>query len=419
MDPLETLLHRCHRDELLPLAGILRVKHEGVGMGDLSRALAIMLRRIGTHDLANAALRGGHGLPYPQVVRIVAEQYRVPVRPDADESSVERAIIAAHFQKSWDNKDTAARKAMWEELGIAGPAPDTAEGALTAAANTLGKSFDYVLSTTVNVVTKPPGMALFVLLNVSPLGFLFRAFVVPLLPLYLWWKLRPDGARLGAAVLEVARLRQIVLHRVTIGVVGSPSSGKDAGIRAMFGIDTGNISPIAGSTKEVAIQRAPGSTALYLVNTPGMGDVVERVTEEARQVLDHIDVYLYVVNAEGGVQAREKSDYDRCRATGKPVLALINKIDVLRPRDKDKYLADARGKLGAPEDAFMAVAFDPLPELSPGPIGLEAVHAWIQQRLVDLGKDPEELPPLPSFPTLPTPPAGSDAAPAGPDAAIS
>jgi GTP-binding protein EngB required for normal cell division len=128
---------------------------------------------------------------------------------------------------------------------------------------------------------------------------------------------------------------------------------------------------------------------------------------------------LYVVNAEGGVQAREKSDYDRCRATGKPVLALINKIDVLRPRDKDKYLADARGKLGAPEDAFMAVAFDPLPELSPGPIGLEAVHAWIQQRLVDLGKDPEELPPLPSFPTLPTPPAGSDAAPAGPDAAIS
>jgi len=416
MDPLETLLHRCHRDELLPLAGILRVKHEGVGMGDLSRALAIMLRRIGTHDLANAALRGGHGLPYPQVVRIVAEQYRVPVSPDADESSVERAIIAAHFQKSWDNKDTAARKAMWEELGIAGPAPDTAEGALTAAANTLGKSFDYVLSTTVNVVTKPPGMALFVLLNVSPLGFLFRAFVVPLLPLYLWWKLRPDGARLGAAVLEVARLRQIVLHRVTIGVVGSPSSGKDAGIRAMFGIDTGNISPIAGSTKEVAIQRAPGSTALYLVNTPGMGDVVERVTEEARQVLDHIDVYLYVVNAEGGVQAREKADYDRCRATGKPVLALINKIDVLRPRDKDKYLVDARGKLGAPEDAFMAVAFDPLPELSPGPIGLEAVHAWIQQRLVDLGKDPEELPPLPSFPT---PPAGSDAAPAGSDAAIS
>jgi GTP-binding protein EngB required for normal cell division len=416
MDPLETLLHRCHRDELLPLAGILRVKHEGVGMGDLSRALAIMLRRIATHDLANAALRGGHGLPYPQVLRLVAEQYRVPVSANADDASIERAIVTAHFQKTWDNKDPAARKALWQEFGIAGPAPETAEGALAAAASSLGKRFDYVLSTTVNVVTKPPGMALFVLLNVSPLGFIFRALMAPLLPLVLWWKLRPDGARLSAAVLEVARLRQIVLHRVTIGVVGSPSSGKDAGIRAMFGIDTGNISPIAGSTKEVAIQRAPGSTALYLVNTPGMGDVVERVTEEARQVLDHIDVYLYVVNAEGGVQAREKSDYERCKATRKPVLALINKIDVLRPRDKDKYLADARVKLGAPEDAFMAVAFDPLPELSPGPIGLEAVHTWIRQRLADLGKDPDELPPLPS---PPAPPADSNAAPADSDAALS
>ena len=410
MDPLETLLHRCHRDELLPLARILRVKHEGIGLGDLSRALAIMLRRIGTHDIANAAFRGGHGLPYPQVVRVAAEQYHLAVAEDADEDSVERAIVAAHFQKSWQNKDAAARKALWEEFGITGPAPETAEGALAAAANTLGKSFDYVLSTTVNVVAKPPGMALFVLLNVSPLGVIFRTVMMPLLPLFLWWKLRPDGARLAAAVLAVARLRQIVRHRVTIGVVGSPSTGKDAGIRAMFGIDTGNISPIAGSTKEVAIQRAPGSTALYLVNTPGMGDVVERVTEEARQVLDHIDVYLYIVNAEGGVQAREKADYDRCRATGKPVLAVVNKIDVLRPRDKEHYLADARAKLGAPEDAFMAVAFDPLPELSPGPIGLEAVHLWIQQRLVDLGKDPAELPPLPPLPPAAVTPAGSDAA---------
>jgi hypothetical protein len=135
---------------------------------------------------------------------------------------------------------------------------------------------------------------------------------------------------------------------------------------------------------------------LFLVNTPGMGDVMESVTEEARQVLDHIDLYLYLVNAEGGVQARELADYQRCVATGKPVLALVNKVDVLRPRDKDKYLADARAKLGAPEDAFLPVAFDPLPELAPGPIGLPAVHAWLSARLVELGKDPSELPAIPA-----------------------
>ena len=111
------------------------------------------------------------------------------------------------------------------------------------------------------------------------------------------------------------------------------------------------------------------------------------VTEEARQVLDHIDLYLYLVNAEGGVQAREKADYERCVASGRPVLAVVNKIDVLRPRDKEKYLADARRKLGAAEEDFVAVAVDPLPELSPGPINLEAIHGWLGRRLREMGKE--------------------------------
>lgn len=400
MDPLETLLHRCHRAELMPLARILQVKVDGVGLADLARALAIKLRRSGSHEIANAALRRGHGRAYPDLLVRVAESYgaSVPPGPDGqpDEAALERAILVGHFTKRWDATDPATRKALWDEFEIAAPVPDTATHALKLAAERLGGGFQYVLSTTVDVVAEPGGLAVFALLGLSPLGCIVRPLMVPFLPLILWWKFRPDERRLGAAVLEVARLRQAVLHRVTIGVVGSPSSGKDAGIKAIFGVDTGNISPIAGSTKEVHIQRAPGATALYLVNTPGMGDVVERVTEEARQVLNHIDVYLYVVNAEGGVQAREKADYDRCTATGKPVLVLINKIDVLRPRDKDKYLADARQKLGAPEAGFMAVAFDPLPELAPGPIGLQAVHDWLAARLVELGKDPAELPALPA-----------------------
>lgn len=394
-DSLEALLHRCHRAELLPLATILQVRTEGVGLRDLAKALAITLRRAGSHDIANAAFRRGHGRPYEELLRRVAKGYDAVVPEAADAGEIERIVLAGHFQRRWDATDIATRTALWQEFGIAAPLPESSAGALKLAAQKLGRSFEYVLSRTVNVVADPGGLALFTLLNLSPLGCVVRPLMVPLLPFLLWWRFRPDERRVAAAVLEVARLRQQVLHRVTIGIVGSPSSGKDAGIKALFGVDTGNISPIAGSTKEVAIQRAPGATALYLVNTPGMGDIVERVTEEARQVLDHIDVYVYVVNAEGGVQAREKADYDLCRASGKPVLALINKVDVLRPRDKEKYLADARAKLGAPEQDFMPVAFDPLPELAPGPIGLEPVHSWLRDRLVELGKDPDELPALP------------------------
>jgi GTPase Era involved in 16S rRNA processing len=191
--------------------------------------------------------------------------------------------------------------------------------------------------------------------------------------------------------LEVTRLRQQLLHRVTVGVVGSPSCGKDAAIMALFGVDTGNIDPVAGATKSVEITRLPGATALYIVNTPGLGDVMESVTEEARQVLDHIDLYVYIVNAQGGVQARELADYSACRATRRPVLAVINKVDTLRDSDKERYLADAQQKLGAPPADFLSAAFDPLPQLADAPIGVKEVHRWLHEHLIEAGKAPEDL----------------------------
>lgn len=390
---LEELLHRCHRDELEPLARLLRVDTAAFGLSDLARVLAAGLCRIGTHELANAALRGGQGLPYPQVLARVGARYGVP---PGEVAVMEQAVVRAHFTRQWDTLPAEFRARHWKDLGLPAPAPAAGAEALTRAEGTLGRGVDYAITQSVELVRRPSGGMALLLLNLTPAGCLFRFLVIPLLPFVIWWRLRPDEERLLLGVLEVARLRQIVLHRVTIGVVGSPSTGKDAGIRALFGIETGNISPIAGSTKEVAIQRLPDSTALYVVNTPGMGDVVEQVTEEARQVLDHIDVYLYVINAEGGVQKRELEDYRRCLAKGKPVLALVNKVDVLRPRDKESYLADARAKLGAPAEDFLPVAFDPLPQLSPGPIGLAEVRAWLVRHLEELGKDPDELPPLPA-----------------------
>ena len=201
-----------------------------------------------------------------------------------------------------------------------------------------------------------------------------------------------DDKLLLSLVLEVSALRRAIRHRVTVGVVGSPSSGKDAAIKALFGIDSGNVNPVAGSTSEVEITRLQGATALYIVNTPGMGDVVESVTEQAKQVLDLIDVFVYVVNAQGGVQARELADYQACLAKKRPVLAVVNKIDTLRQEDRERYLEDARAKLAAPEEHFMSAAFDPLPQLYDEPIHLDEARTWLENQLIRLGKDPQELP---------------------------
>ena len=55
--PLEDLLRRCHRRELLHLAAVLRVDARGKGLRDLAMALSRKLRWLGTHKLW--ALRRG------------------------------------------------------------------------------------------------------------------------------------------------------------------------------------------------------------------------------------------------------------------------------------------------------------------------------------------------------------------------
>jgi hypothetical protein len=73
---------------------------------------------------------------------------------------------------------------------------------------------------------------------------------------------------------------------------------------------------------------------------------------------------------------------------------VLNKIDVLRPADKETYLADAREKLGAPAEDFVPAAFDPLPQLAAAPLHVDAVKGWIARRLAENGKPIDILPAL-------------------------
>lgn len=368
-EDLEELLRRCHRDELLGLARSLKIKPRGMKLGSLAHAIDRTLRRRGGNDIANLVFRRGEGPPYDDVLSALAS--RMDVSSAGGVEATELALLQLAMERSFDQLDPAAREALWSRMHMEPPLPPSGEQAAVQAQLVLGRRFGYVAGSAV---------AYTALRMVPFVGCLAVALLA-----------RPRDDLLLPAVIEVSRLRQAVLHRVTVGVVGSPSSGKDAAIQAVFGLD-GNVDPVAGSTREVEITRLPDATALFVVNTPGLGDVVESVTEDARQVLDHIDVYLYVVNAQGGVQARERDDYSACVASGRPVLAVVNKVDTLRDSDRERYLADARAKLGAAEEDFLAAAFDPLPQLSEEPIGVDAVRAWVRTHLEELGKDPTELP---------------------------
>ncbi|MCB9745450.1 MAG: 50S ribosome-binding GTPase [Alphaproteobacteria bacterium] len=387
---LEEILRRCHRAELLPLARLLRVRSKGLGHAALAQVLEDKLRRSAGRASVNALRRGGPA--YPALVEGVAKELGLEPLPGEGLPQLEGRVVTAWLARSWDELAPEERESLWAAFTHPGePLPG---GGTTTRRAQLQVGRDWTI--------KSPAMAALQVSGLSLLSIVLR----PLGPIFLLFILfKALGPQLGItlpAVVQVAMLRKLVENRLTVGFVGSPSAGKDAGIRAVFGVDSGNIHPVAGSTRAVTWAQVPGSLATFVVNTPGLGDVDESLTEETRQIIEHVDVFVYVLNAEGGVQARELADYRYCLASGKPTLVALNKIDVLRPKDQERYIADARSKLAQAglaeaEVQLIPCAFDPLPQIHEAPIGVAEVRAWLQQAVVALGRDAEALgePPSP------------------------
>lgn len=186
--------------------------------------------------------------------------------------------------------------------------------------------------------------------------------------------------------LASARIEQSLANDLVLAFVGASSAGKDAAIRALFGVDFGEVDPIPGSTDRLRAVPIDDSGRVVVVNAPGFGDLRAHVEQATASLLDRIDLAVYVLNADGGATADERRHLAEVRALGRPVLVCVNKIDLIRPHQRADFLAATLHQLGVgPEDA-VATAFDPLPALSPRPIGTDAVADWIGRMLHDSGK---------------------------------
>ncbi len=182
------------------------------------------------------------------------------------------------------------------------------------------------------------------------------------------------------------QLQEALQKNLVVAFMGSASSGKDSGIRALFGIDFGDISPVPGSTRELRAAKLDADGQVMLLNAPGFGDVREEVDAVARQAVEMVDIFVYVVNAEGGATADERRDLEWIRKLGRPVLVCLNKIDLIRPSERQGFVSATLAQLEVEPKDSVITAFAPHPKLSPEPIGVEYVIDWVGRRLEESGK---------------------------------
>jgi GTP-binding protein EngB required for normal cell division len=365
---LGEVLRRSNRDELLPLAGALDLRAKGRGRDLLAQDIEQRLRATGARNPLAVMLLGRSPPAWSVVLAELATRRGVAAHPTVTET--ERAVLA-QWRASEANEAQRAAIARLLSLPESGPTPSDA-------ASRLGPRSQLPL-------LRPP-MLLAVFARVLP-------FLAPVLAGWVLYRLHRSrsDALLLPAVLELQRLRVLVQRRLVLVLVGPPSSGKDAAMKALFGLDTGGINPVAGSTRTVAVYTAPGDPSIQVVNTPGLGDVLTELTLETREVLDQADLFLFLVNAQGGVRQRERDEFSRCRQRRRPILVVVNKVDTLQESDRERFLADTAAKLQVERAQVVGAAMDPLPQLADSPLGLNAVHDWLSDRLADLGRNPDSL----------------------------
>jgi uncharacterized protein YaaW (UPF0174 family)/signal recognition particle receptor subunit beta len=192
------------------------------------------------------------------------------------------------------------------------------------------------------------------------------------------------------AVVHVAMLRQMIRKRITIGVVGDGSSGKDSMIHAVFGLDS-DIDPVSGSTKEAMVYPFGDHGNAQIVNYPGFNDYREEVNRHTDEYLRHTDVFVMVVDSSRGISATEIRILENIKRFSNNILICLNKVDLARSeKDRAKLLRAAEERLE--EYPIIETAFDPDHRLGGEYIGCEAVYDWIADCMRREGKDADALP---------------------------
>ena len=175
------------------------------------------------------------------------------------------------------------------------------------------------------------------------------------------------------------------LDKLVVAFYGAASSGKSSGVKTLFGLDVKQIHPIPGTTDKVYVWRLP--SGISVADTPGLQDIDEDFVLKAKSFIDDVDIFVYLVNSNGGINEKVQADLNLLKAVSRPLLVVLNKIDTIHPGHRQEFFEHQLVSAGVESENMIPVAFDPMPAISARPINVEAVRAWIDSTVKGVGQD--------------------------------
>jgi uncharacterized protein YaaW (UPF0174 family) len=409
---LVDVIHRTASYSIEDIRPLLKYLDFEPGSRDLkSRAcaqeIADHLCRVGSNDIARL-FRGGDGVAYEEVVCDVGEKLKASgISPSKSVSSNEELIIEKVFADTLDSMSEEEKRILFRSMNLDVkkdvPLASSAAVLMPILLRQFGGFATYRLAVIIaNMVSRA--------LLGGGLSFATNAVITRAVGTLLgpigwiatgaWLAVDlagPAFRKTVPAVLYVAAMRLTLSNRLSIGVVGDGSTGKDTLIEKVFGIST-NAHPVAGSTSEVVRYALGGGGDAFVTNYPGFNDYRSKVNASTDEALHYTDAFLLVVDATRGISGTDVALHDKVLAFGKPTLVCLNKCDLIRTeKDGQALLEAARKRLkitrvqgpDVPASAAQLVlcALDPLSALGIPQRGANEVREWVKTQLKAAGKN--------------------------------
>ena len=115
---------------------------------------------------------------------------------------------------------------------------------------------------------------------------------------------------------------------VTVAIVGKVSTGKSSILNALFSKTKedklAHVGAVSGVTTKV--KRFSLGKSVEIMDSPGLGDIIEENSNATRIAMGDIDVGILVVS--DSADASQKSHYDELKSYCKKVFVVLNKIDI-------------------------------------------------------------------------------------------
>jgi GTPase len=146
-----------------------------------------------------------------------------------------------------------------------------------------------------------------------------------------------------------------------VAVIGAPNAGKSSIVNALVGAKVAIVSPKVQTTRTRLMGIAlEGDAQLLLVDTPGLFAPKRRLDRAmvaaAWDGTTDADVIALVVDAKRGLKADVLAIIDALKDRREPKILLLNKVDIVEPKEKLLQLISQATALLAFDEIFMVCA---------------------------------------------------------------